>query len=353
MSKQAFDYQKLVAKLKFYLKHNQNVLLEGRAGTGKTTIISQVFNEEFGEGNWLYLSGSTMDPFIDFVGVPREEKDDKGNHYLDFVLPRHFVLNKIKAIFIDEYNRTHKKVRNGSMELIQFKSINGKKFPELKTVWVGINPFSDDEVDQSYDVEQLDPAQLDRFQVQIKLPYQADLTYFTNKFGTEIGKAAIEWWNGLNKATQLLVSPRRLDYAIEIYKMGGDVFDVLPLESNPSKLITSISIGNIEDKLDEIFKKTDFKQAQALLSVENNYQSSIPFITKNKDFLRFFLPVLSEERFISLFFKYEEVKSYALKNPLYFKEALIQIKNADSCDNYTKNILNKSLKNIENMELIN
>jgi DNA polymerase III delta prime subunit len=353
MPKQTFDYEKLKSKLKFYLKNNQNVLLEGRAGTGKTTIISQVFDEEFGEGNWLYLSGSTMDPFIDFVGVPREQKDENGNNYLEFVLPRHFVLKKIKAIFIDEYNRAHKKVRNGCMELIQFKSINGKKFPALKTVWVGINPFSDDEIDQSYDVEQLDPAQLDRFQVQIKLPYQADLAYFSNKFGPEIGKAAIEWWNGLSKSTQLAVSPRRLDYAIEMYNMGGDVFDVLPLESNPSKLITSISIGNVEDKLKEIFKKSDFKQAQDFLSVENTYQSSMPFIVKNKEFLRFFLPVISEERFISLFFKHEEVKSYALRNPLYFKEALIQIKNADSCDNYTKNILNKSLKNIENMELIN
>jgi len=351
--KSNFDYQKLVAKLKFYLKHDQNVLLEGRAGTGKTSIITQVFNEEFGEGNWLYLSGSTMDPFIDFVGVPREQKDENGNNYLEFVLPQHFVLKKIKAIFIDEYNRAHKKVRNGCMELIQFKSINGKKFPALKTVWVGINPFTDDEIDQSYDVEQLDPAQLDRFQVQIKLPYQADLAYFSNKFGPEIGKAAIEWWNGLNKSTQLAVSPRRLDYAIEMYNMGGDVFDVLPLESNPSKLITSISIGNVEDKLKEIFKKSDFKQAQDFLSVENTYQSSTPFIVKNKEFLRFFLPVISEERFISLFFKHEEVKSYALRNPLYFKEALMQIKNADSCDNYTKNILNKSLKNIENMELIN
>jgi hypothetical protein len=353
MPKQTFDYQKLVAKLKFYLKHDQNVLLEGRAGTGKTTIITEVFNEEFGDGNWLYLSGSTMDPFIDFVGVPREQKDENGNNYLEFVLPQHFVLKKIKAIFIDEYNRAHKKVRNGCMELIQFKSINGKKFPALKTVWVGINPFSDDEIDQSYDVEQLDPAQLDRFQVQIKLPYQADLAYFSNKFGSEIGKAAVEWWNGLNKSVQLSVSPRRLDYAIEMYNMGGDVFDVLPLESNPSKLITSISIGNVEDKLKEIFKKSDFKQAQDFLSAENTYQSSMPFIVKNKEFLRFFLPVISEERFISLFFKHEEVKSYALRNPLYFKEALIQIKNADSCDNYTKNILNKSLKNIENMELIN
>jgi len=351
MSKQTFDYQKLQAKLKFYLKADQNVLLEGRAGTGKTTIISEVFNEEFGEGNWLYLSGATMDPFIDFVGVPREEKDDKGNHYLDFVLPKHFVLKNIKAIFIDEYNRAHKKVRNGCMELIQFKSINGKKFPSLKAVWVGINPFSDDELEQSYDVEQLDPAQTDRFQIQIKLPYQADLQYFTSKFGTDIAKSAIEWWDALPKQTQLQVSPRRLDYALEIHKLGGDMFDVLPIESNPSKLITSITVGSIEDKLAEIFAKSDYAAAKDLLSAENSYQSAIPFFTKSKDYRKFFLPILSEERIVSLFFKNQEVQSFMIKNPLYFKEALVQIKDADSCENHIKSYIIKSLKNIENMEL--
>lgn len=352
MKKQSFDYEKLKQKLKFYLKGSQNVLLEGRAGTGKTTIITEVFNEEFGEGNWLYLSGSTMDPWVDFVGVPREEKDNNGNHYLDFVLPKHFVTKNIKAIFIDEYNRTHKKVRNASMELIQFKSINGKRFPELKMVWVGINPFSDDELDQSYDVEQLDPAQLDRFQIQIKLPYQADLRYFSKKFGSDMAKSAIEWWEAIPEKTRHAVSPRRLDYALEIFKMGGDIFDVLPIESNPSKLITSITIGNIEERLQNLFDKSLYDEAKELLSVENNYQSAVPFISKNKEYKRFFLPVLSQERVISLFFKDHNVRDFILRNPLYFKEALNEIKDADSCDATTKSYIMKSLKNISGFDLI-
>jgi hypothetical protein len=353
MSKQTFDYQKLKSKLKFYLKNGQNVCIEGRAGTGKTTIISEVFNEEFGEGNWLYLSGSTLDPFVDFVGVPKEVTDKNGNMYLDFVLPKHFILKNIKAIFIDEYNRAHKKVRNGCMELIQFKSINGKKFPNLKAVWSGINPFSDDELDQSYDVEQLDPAQIDRFQIQIKLPYQANLDYFVKKYGVDTAKSAIEWWDNIPKQTQLQVSPRRLDYALEIHQLGGDVFDVLPLESNPSKLITSLTIGNIEDKLAEVFAKNDYSAAKNLLNAENNYQSASSIITKNKDYRKFFLPTLSQERIISLFFKNTEVQQFMIKNPLYFKDALIEIKNADSCETYVKSTIIKSLKNIENLELTN
>ena len=347
----SFDYEKLKSKLKFYLEHGQNVLLEGRAGTGKTTIISEVFDEAFGKDGWLYLSGSTLDPFVDFVGAPKEVTNSKGDSYLEFVLPKHFVLKDIKAIFIDEYNRAHKKVRNGCLELIQFKSINGKKFQNLKCVWVGINPFTDEELDKNYDVEELDDAQLDRFQIQIKLPYQANLDFFVKKFGVDIAKSAIEWWNNIPRQTQLHVSPRRLEYALQVHNFGGDIFDVLPIESNPSKLLTLLTIGNIEEKLNDIFSKNDYKAAQSLFGSENAYQSSIPFIVKNKSYKKFFLPILDQERITSLFFKEKEVQGFVLKNPLYFKDALVQIKEAESCDTGIKSMIIKSLKNVESLEL--
>ena len=44
---------------------------------------------------------------------------------------------------MDEFSRAHKKVRNAVMELIQFKSINGRKFKNLKIVWAAINPDDD------------------------------------------------------------------------------------------------------------------------------------------------------------------------------------------------------------------
>ena len=168
-----------------------------------------------------------------------------------------------------------------------------------------------------------------------------------------MAKSAIEWWNNIHKQVQLQVSPRRLDYALEIHQLGGDLFDVLPLESNPSKLITSITIGNIEDKLAEIFATSNYEEAKKLLSSENSYQSAVPFFTKSKDHKRFFLPIVSEERIISLFFKSQEVQEFIIRNPLYFKEALTQIKDADTCSPHIKSSIAKTLKNIENLELTN
>ena len=46
---------------------------------------------------------------------------------------------KIIDIF-DELNRAKPKVRNAVMELIQFRSINGIKFNNLRMIWAAINP---------------------------------------------------------------------------------------------------------------------------------------------------------------------------------------------------------------------
>ena len=141
----AQDINTIKNKLNQYFKLGKNVLLEGRHGTGKTTLVTEVFSQNC--KNWLYFSGSTLDPWVDFVGVTKEIK--KGNDYvLSFVLPEKMADENVEAIFIDEYNRSHKKIRNATMELVQFKSINGRKFPNLKVVWAAINPNDEDEEHQ-------------------------------------------------------------------------------------------------------------------------------------------------------------------------------------------------------------
>jgi len=167
-------------KLKFWIDKNLNVLFVGKHGVGKTTTVLNAFNEA--KLKWLYFSGSTLDPWVDFIGVPKEQKDENGNVYLDLVRPKHFQNDEVEAIFIDELNRSHKKVRNAVLELIQFKSINGKKFPHLRIVWAAINPDNEDEEEEGnelkYDVEKLDPAIVDRFHIKVDVPYKPDASYF-------------------------------------------------------------------------------------------------------------------------------------------------------------------------------
>lgn len=315
-----FDSSELIEKLKFYYDHEKNVLLSGHKGIGKTAIISQVFNSK--TSNWLYFSGSTIDPWVDFIGVPKEKVLDNGEATLEFIRPTYMNEN-IEAIFIDEYNRSVKKIRNAVMELIQFKSINGKKFPNLKVVWAGINPYNpDDDENEIYDVEPIDPAQKDRFQIQIELPYAVDYQFFATKFGQVWADGACEWWNDLPEKIKKLVSPRRLDYALELHQIGGDVNDVLPHESNPSKLISGLGFGGLRKVLEGIFKSKKKDEAIKFLKSENNYRSCCNLLVSNDEWADFFWPLLDEERQISLFFSNKKFQDIVFKNPIHYRNIL-------------------------------
>jgi len=333
----------LEKKLDFWIKNNYNVLFVGKAGAGKTSMIKEAFTKAFGD-KWKYFSASTMDPWVDFVGVPKEREDEKGP-YLDLIRPKEFRDDEIEGLVFDEYNRGSKKVKNAVMELIQFKSINGRKFNNLKVVWAAVNP--DDDEDQKYDVEPIDPAQLDRFHIKCAVPYEPYLPYFKNKFGADIAKAAISWWKDLDSKQKNSVSPRRLDYALDSYSNGGDLRDVLPSSTNISKLIMELSSGPISEKIKSIFDSKNKEEAEKFLINENNYTSSINKIISNKEYLRFFLPLVSDEKLLSLMSDNNVQKDILANISDYYAKLYPIIKNIQSSrikKNFVKNLL-KELTN--------
>ena len=329
-------------KLDFWLKHGFNVCFVGRHGVGKTAMVKACY-ERAGlvqGSSYLYFSGSTLDPWVDFVGVPKErtinkipeqfmtirELADVGNDialeyvknqmklpdamakrvvdhalgrqegltFLDLVRPEAFANNGVEAIFIDEYNRSPKKVRNAVMELLQFKSINGKKFPNLKTVWTAINPADDEQA--NYDVEEIDPAQMDRFVVSIVVPYKPNEGWFTERYGERVARCALSWWKDLSADEQKSVSPRRLEYALNMWEVKGDMRDVLPFSSCVVKLMQSLNTGPINERVDEMFKAKDATAAKLFLSNENNYAPAVKVISESEAMMEFFFPLLNKEK---------------------------------------------------------
>lgn len=279
-------------KLAFFIKHGYNALFTGKHGVGKTSMILEAF-EEAGL-NYRYFSASTMDPWVDFIGVPKEKEEDNET-FLDLVRPRDFQDDSIQAIFMDEYNRAHKKVRNAVMELIQFKSINGRKFENLKIIWAAVNP--EDDSDETYDVEPLDPAQKDRFHVHINIPYKPSKKYFHDKYGEKIARAALDWWHNLpTKELKNLVSPRRLDYALNVHLNNGDIEDVLNHQCNIKKLKEALVLGPVKDELKKLHQKGDKQAAKVFIANENNYAACIEHIKSDKDLKDFFIPLLTPER---------------------------------------------------------
>lgn len=300
-------------RLDFWIQNNLNVLFIGNHGVGKTAMVKEAFTKN--NLKWAYYSASTMDPWVDFIGVPRETKKIHNGEeitYLELVRPELFATGEVEALFFDEFNRSHKKVRNAVMELLQFKSINGKKFPNLRMVWSAINP--NDEEQFKYDVEELDPAQQDRFEIIQFVPYKPNVEFFRNKYGKQLADPAISWWNELPEAQKKLVSPRRLDYALKVYNLKGDMRDVLPRDSNVTKLAQAIKTGSISDRLAELMEKNDSEESRHFLSNENNFAAAMRYIGEADSLMEYFLPLLSKEKIASQMSDNAKIRKHIIAN---------------------------------------
>ena len=327
------------AKMKFWIDNNLNVLFVGEAGVGKTARVKEAFDQA--GLKWLYFSAATLDPWVDFIGIPKEAQDEKGNKYIELIRPKPFAEDQVEAIFLDEFNRSPKKVRNAVLELLQFKSINGKKFNNLRMVWAAINP-DDVKVEGSdeyeYDVERLDPAQKDRFEIQVDVPYKPDKGFFLKKFGEDLCENAIDWWNDLEPKTKRFVSPRRLDYALGVYVKGGDIRDVLPANVNVSKLITELKNGSYVKLMKAVFAQQNVEEGKKFLAVRNNYDNTIQRILKSEDMIRFFVPCIKEEDLVNLMANEKKVYEHVIENCVQYDTTIKNILDVNSTSKLAKKL---------------
>lgn len=306
----------------FWIENKLNVLFIGRHGVGKTSMIIDGFKRN--KLKYKYFSASTMDPFVDFIGVPKEVKDEKGS-YLELVKPKDFRDDEVEAIFFDEFNRSHKKIRNAVMELIQFKTINGRPFPNLKIIWAAINPENDELA--TYDVEPLDQAQKDRFQIHIEIPYKPNSQYFKSKYGEDKTEASIDWWNNLPEELKIRISPRRLEDALKVHSIGGNIRHVLPPASNLEKLISSLTNGSPLKNLNKVLSENDSAKLAKWLADENNFAGVKSELAK-KEYAESCLPLLEEEKLTVLISESTKAKSYVFDNFNTFEKTIETLANS-------------------------
>jgi hypothetical protein len=210
-----------------------NVLLIGLHGTGKTASIQDMVARR--GLKMKYFSCSTLDPFTDLVGipVPVDQLDAEGNPVIDEYGNTKQVLKNVRPrevdeadiIFFDELNRADAKTLNAVFEIIQFRSINGEKLENLKVCWAAINPPGED-----YDVDRLDEALLDRFDLYVKVDAQPSVSYMSQFIAPQYAKALAQWWSGhdveMRKGSKDkkadYISPRRLLKLGQIYEAFGN-----------------------------------------------------------------------------------------------------------------------------------
>lgn len=215
--------QSLIPKAGQWLDNDFNVMLVGLHGVGKTQVI---LDECEKKGLKLkYFSCATLDPFTDLVGVPFARTDDDGTEHLKMVRPRD--IDEAEIIFMDEFNRADSKVHNALMEILLFRTINGEPLPNLRMVWAAMNPPGGE-----YDVDELDPALLDRFDIFEDVAARPSVEYMVAKGIREsVAQAIIAWWREQNKDRRdvaEMISPRRLEKIGHVYEATGDFKSAIP-----------------------------------------------------------------------------------------------------------------------------
>jgi hypothetical protein len=192
-------------------------MLSGPPGVGKTQIIRDAISAL--ELRLKYFSAPTLDPWADFVGIPMptlRETDGGMKHRLEFIRPAD--VEHAEVMFFDELNRSHPKVQNAVMELVQFRAINGVHMHNLKCVVAAINP-----TDGSARLSELDCALTDRFDIHLEVHAEPDAAYLTDRSGIapKTAAALVEWWqHDLTADLRKQISPRRLEKLAVLYAAG-------------------------------------------------------------------------------------------------------------------------------------
>jgi len=243
----------LLPQLKTVIQQDWNVLLSGKHGIGKTFEVLRVV-EDLG-WSMKYYSTSTLDPYVDLVGVPVPVDNDDGTRDLDMVRPKD--MDNVELIFFDELNRADPKTLNAVFEVIQFRTINGIPLPKLRSVVAAINP-----VDGEYNTEELDPALIDRFHVFYNMTPKPPLDYLKGSYDGKLAEAFCDWWNGHNNGKrEFYVSPRRLEYMIEVYSNTGSL-DILRKTIPPDEAIDFGALKKLIQKAEGKIKVEDQDMAR-------------------------------------------------------------------------------------------
>lgn len=312
-------------ELEMAARENVNVLLTGRKGVGKTHIALSVL-ERAGK-KVKYLSASTIDPYIHFVGIP---KKSEVNDFFSMALPDWFEQG-YDCLLIDELGRARTSVTNALFELIQFGTMHGKDLG-IKVVWAANNPH--DDIEEHYDVQPLDPALLDRFIVKIEVPYKCDRKYFFEKYGN-LGLAAVSYWeNNLNEAQRLDFSPRLLDNAVTYFRKGFDLKNIVPnkgagaIVSSELMLVLEQALPT-EEILARLVKSGDVEKAREYINKENNYSLAKNIILADKNLINYFIPLMDLENVASIITEIAVAK-HVLENFTQYPENLLEVLKANS-----------------------
>lgn len=142
-------------KLLDIMSDEQNIMLVGNHGIGKSEILTEYFSAKGMPVIALFL-GQMSDPG-DLIGIPtKNEVTGK----TDFMPPYWFPLDgKPIVLFLDELNRARPEVLQTIMDLALNRKLAGRRLPEGSRIISAVNEGN------QYQLTDLDPALVSRFNI--------------------------------------------------------------------------------------------------------------------------------------------------------------------------------------------
>ena len=112
-----------------------NITIIGRRGSGKTYIAKDVIKQSGHKE--VYWNLSTFER-TDTAGYPNFFGAQQGEKYISFLLPQSFKLliegNEPVVLLLDEVDKADTSLWASLLELVQFRTINGRPLPNLRAV---------------------------------------------------------------------------------------------------------------------------------------------------------------------------------------------------------------------------
>lgn len=171
--------QKINTKLLEYILKvtpaEQNILLVGRHGIGKSKILENFYKRKGFSVVNLFL-GQMSDPG-DLIGLP--QKNEKLGQ-TEFLLPYWFPTdNKPIVLFLDELNRARPEVLQTIMDLTLNRKLAGKSLPDGSRIISAVNNG------EQYSLTELDPALVSRFNVYEFVPTVEEWLLWAEEVGID------------------------------------------------------------------------------------------------------------------------------------------------------------------------
>ena len=139
---------------------NQNIMLVGKHGIGKSEILTDYYSSKEMKVVTLFL-GQMSDPG-DIIGLPNKDNDGLRTEFLP---PYWFPIDdKPIVLFLDELNRARPEVLQTIMDLTLNRKLAGRSLPAGSRI---ISAVNDGDI---YQLTDLDPALVSRFNVMVFQP---------------------------------------------------------------------------------------------------------------------------------------------------------------------------------------